>query len=209
MKKGKIILFAILAVLIVAGCGTGYYFLIYSNNFVTTDNAKVTATMYTVYPTSAGKLLEWDVREGDVVDQNEILGRTQGLPYITAPIKGTVVQDNVERNQTVSTATSLAVIADTDNMYIGVNVEETKIAEVAVGQQVDVSIDAYPDVTFSGTVTEIDSTTQSYFSGTVSYSTSGTYTKVTQTIPVKVEIENPDGLPMVFGMNATVKIHVK
>jgi hypothetical protein len=57
--------------------------------------------MYSIYPSSAGSLLEWDVRNGDYVDEGEVLGRTQSLPYITIPVKGTVVQDNVEQNQTV------------------------------------------------------------------------------------------------------------
>jgi multidrug resistance efflux pump len=90
-----------------------------------------------------------------------------------------------------------------------VNVEETRITQVSIGQKVDVKIDAYPGSTFEGTVTEIGSTTQTYFSATSSFTTSGTYTKVTQNIPVKVEISNPDGLPLIFGMNATVKFYVK
>ena len=111
--------------------------------------------------------------------------------------------------QSVTPQTTLAVIADTDNMYIGVNIEETDIMKIAVGQKVDVKIDAYGNRKFSGTVSEIDSATQTYFSsGLSSFSTSGTYTKVTQLIPVKVTIENPDKLPMVFGMNCDVKIHL-
>ncbi|MDF2838696.1 MAG: hypothetical protein K0S60_399 [Evtepia sp.] len=145
----------------------------------------------------------------DFVDKDEVLGRTQGLPYITSPIKGTVVQDNVEKGQVVSATTQLAVIADTDHLYVGVNVEETEIAKIAIGQNVNIKIDAYPGKTFSGTVTEIGSTTQTYFSANSSFTTSGTYTKVTQYIPVKVEISNPDNLPLIFGMNATVKFDLK
>lgn len=207
MKK-RVALSVILLLLAVAGGCAAYYFLIYSSNFIVTDNAKVTAQMYSVFPSSPGELLEWNVRNGDYVDKNEILGRTQSLPYITSPIKGTVVQDNVEPNQSVSDATQLAVIADTDQLYIGVNVEETKIAQIFIGQKVDVKLDAYPGQNFLGTVTEIGSTTQTYFSSASSFTTSGTYTKVTQNIPVKVEIENPDDLPLIFGMNATVKFYV-
>ncbi len=207
MKKKKIFLAVLLLALLIGG-GAFYYFFVYSSGFIVTDNAKVTAKMYSIYPTSPGSLLEWDVRNGDVVDKDEVLGRTQSLPYIVSPIKGTVVQDNVEQNQAVSAATQLAVIADTDHLYIGVNVEETKISEISIGQKVDVKLDAYPGRTFSGTVTEIASTTQTYFSSTSSFSTSGTYTKVTQNIPVKVEISDPDDLPLIFGMNATVKFYV-
>ena len=103
----------------------------------------------------------------------------------------------------------MAVVADTSNLYIGVNVEETDIMKIRLGQMADVKIDAYPKRTFKGQVTEIDPTTQTYFTNTTSFSTSGTYTKVTQLIPIKVTIENKENLPLVFGMNATVRVHLK
>lgn len=208
MKKKKAIIALILLLVLAGGCAV-YYFFIYSAGFLTTDNAKVTAKMYPIYPSSAGSLLEWSVRNGDYVDKDEVLGRTESLPYITSPIKGTVVQDNVEKGQNVSPTTQLAVIADTDQLYIGVNVEETEITKITIGQTVQVKLDAYPGKTFSGAVTEIGSTTQTYFSANSSFTTSGTYTKVTQYIPVKVEMKNPDDLPLIFGMNASVKFELK
>lgn len=184
-------------------------YAISSANTFSTDNAKVTAKMYTVNATSSGKLLEWNVATGDMVSQGEMLGRQEVLPGIFSPADGTVIKSDYSAGQSVTPQTALAVIADTDNMYIGVNIEETDIMKIAVGQKVDVRIDAYGNKKFSGTVSEIDSATQTYFSsGLSSFSTSGTYTKVTQLIPVKVTIENPDKLPMVFGMNCEIKIHL-
>ncbi len=208
-KSRKAIILPILIVIVLAaGCAGLYYFSI-SRNYFSTDNAKVTAKMYTITPNMAGELLEWNAKEGERVDKNQILGRQGVLPYITSPIAGTVVENNGIEGQMVSPATQLAVVADTDNLYIGVNIEETDIIKIKVGQTVDVKIDAYPGKTFKGVVSDIDRTTQTYFSGTSSFSTSGTYTKVTQLIPVKVLIENKDNLPLTFGMNATVKIHIK
>ena len=138
-----------------------------------------------------------------------MLGRQEVLPYITSPITGTVVKNDGAVNQTVSPGTPLAVVADTSNLYVGVNVEETDIMKIHLGQLADVRLDAYPHRTFKGQVTEIDPATQTYFTNTTSFSTSGTYTKVTQLIPIKVTIENKEDLPLVFGMNATVKVHLK
>lgn len=210
-KKGKLkgILYLVVLVVVVAGCATGYYIYTENTRYFTTDNAKVTAKMYSVLPTTSGKLLSWDVENGDLVEQDQILGRQEVLPYITSPISGTVVKNDGAVNQIAAAGTPLAVIADTANMYIGVNIEETDIAKIRLGQTVDVKIDAYPGKTFPGQITEIDQTTQTYFSGTSSFSTSGTYTKVTQLIPIKVTIENSENLPLAFGMNATVKIHLK
>lgn len=207
--KLKKILISVLIIVVVAGCSIGYYFFSMSRNYFSTDNAKVTAKMYTITPPAAGKLIEWNVQTGDFVKANQVLGRTESLPYITSPVDGTVIKTDVTLNQMVGPTTVLAIIADTSNMYIGVNVEETDITKIKIGQTVDVTIDAYGKRVFKGKVTEIEKTTQTYFTNPTSFSTSGTYTKVTQLIPVKVEIENSENLPMVFGMNASVKIHIR
>jgi len=209
MKKSKKIIYSVLIVLVLAGLCTGYYFYSSASNYFTTDNAKVTAKMYSITPPNSGKLLEWNIEAGDLVKKDEILGRQEVLPYITSPIDGTVVKCDVTPNQIVSVSNQLAVIADTSNMYIGVNIEETDITKIAVGQRVDVKIDAYSGKVFKGYVKEIDNATQTYFSSSSSFTTSGTYTKVTQLIPVKVNIENEEKLPMTMGMNATVKIYLK
>ncbi|WP_418791840.1 efflux RND transporter periplasmic adaptor subunit [Phosphitispora sp. TUW77] len=208
-KNRKAIVLSVLIGALLLACGVGLYFFIDSSRYFTTDNAKVTAKMYYITPNMSGELIEWSVIEGDRVEKNEVLGRQEVLPYITSPVAGTVVKSNGVPGQIVNPATQLAVIADTDNLYIGVNVEETDIVKIKVGQTVDVSIDAYSGKTFKGVVEEIDQTTQTYFSGASSFSTSGTYTKVTQLIPLKVVIENPENLPLTFGMNATVKIRIK
>ena len=207
-KSKKAILLPILIVVVLLACSVGYYFFSVGNRYFSTDNAKVTAKMYDITPNMSGELLEWSAKEGQRVEKNQILGRQAVLPYITSPIDGTVVKNNGVEGQIVNPATQLAVVADTDNMYIGVNIEETDIVKIKVGQPVDVKIDAYSGKTFKGVVDEIDQTTQTYFSNPTSFSTSGTYTKVTQLIPVKVQIENEENLPLTFGMNATVRIHI-
>ncbi len=211
-KPGKLkkILLPLLMVAVLAGCCAGYYYYSQSVNYFVTDNAKVTAKMYSVYPVKSGQLLEWSVSEGDQVRKDQILGRQEVLPYLTAPIDGTVVKNDGSVGLSVNPATAVAIIADTSKMYIGVNIEETDITKIREGQLVDVTIDAHPGVKFRGMVTEIGQTTQTYFNGGLSsFSTSGTYTKVTQLVPVKVHIANPQGLAIQYGMNATVKIHVK
>jgi multidrug resistance efflux pump len=206
-KVKRILLPVLIVLVLIAGCA-GFYYFSMSSRYFSTDNAKVTAKMYTITPNASGELLEWNAKEGDHVEKNAILGRQEVLPYITSPIAGTIVENNGVEGQIVTPAKQLAVVADTDNLYIGVNIEETDINKIKVGQTVDVKIDAYPGKTFQGVVSEIDQTTQTYFSSPTSFSTSGTYTKVTQLIPVKVVLENEKDLPLKFGMNATVSIHL-
>jgi len=64
-------------------------------------------------------------------------------------------------------------------------------------------------MTYIGFVREIDRTTQTAISGnSMSYSTSGTYTKVTQLIPVKIQITDTVDLQNLIGTNATVTIEL-
>lgn len=209
MKISKKIIYSALILLVIIGCSVGYYFYSANTLYFKTDNAKVTSKMYTITPVTNGKILEWNVDVGDIVKKDQVLGRQEILPYITSPIDGTIIKNDVIENENVSSSSSLAIVADTDNMYIGVNIEETDIRKISVGQDVNITLDAYPNKKFTGKVTEIDNTTQTYFSGTSSFSTSGTYTKVTQLVPVKVSIENDENLPLTLGMNAVVKIKLK
>lgn len=210
-KKGKLlkIVIPLLFAVVIGGCGFGIYTFTIKQNYFSTDNAKVTAKLYNVCGVTNGKLISWDVENGDLVEQNQVLGRQELLPYITSPITGTVVKNDGAVNQMASITPPLAVIADTSNLYIGVNVEETDIMKIHLGQVADIKLDAYPGKIFKGQVAEIDPATQSYFSNNPGFTTSGTYTKVTQLIPIKVTLENKEDLPLVFGMNANVKIHLK
>lgn len=77
---------------------------------------------------------------------------------ITSPIDGIVVSREVEVGQTVvsnMSVASLYVIADLDHMQVVGSVDEADIGQVKVGQNVKFTVDAYPDDTFEGTVTQV------------------------------------------------------
>lgn len=77
---------------------------------------------------------------------------------ITSPIDGIVVSREVEEGQTVVSSmnvASLYVIADLDHMQVVGAVDEADIGQVKVGQHVTFTVDAYPDDTFEGTVTQV------------------------------------------------------
>ena len=80
---------------------------------------------------------------------------------ITAPISGVVTRRNIEEGETVvvgtmnNQGTVLATIADLSVIEAEVEVDETDIPSVELGQIASVTIDAFPDDEFSGVVTEI------------------------------------------------------
>jgi multidrug resistance efflux pump len=88
-------------------------------------------------------------------------------------------------------------------------VEETNILKIHEGQSVTVSLDAYGRE-FDGYVADVNSVTSTALSGSAtSFTTSGTYTKVTQLIPVKIKLGDNVDLTDIIGTNATVKIRIK
>ncbi|MDP4291088.1 MAG: efflux RND transporter periplasmic adaptor subunit [Bacteroidota bacterium] len=208
-KRRKNIIFSVLALILMIGVGYSLYYYIDSNTYFSTDNAKVTLKTYSITPTASGKLVKYTVAEGSKVKENEVIGRVEGA-YLKSPVDGKVLKSNVTLNQIVSPATVVCVIGETNNVYVGVNIEETNIKLIKEGQPVKVKLDAFPGKTFKGHVSSIDPVTQTALSGmATSFSTSGTYVKTTQLIPIKVVIDDDVSLDGIIGTNANVKIKVK
>ena len=105
----------------------------------------------------------------------------------------------------------MGYVANTYDMYIGANIEETDITKIKEGQSVKITLDAYCSQKFEGIVTQVNSITNNALTGqTTSFSTSGTYTKTTQLIPIKIKLVNSDiPLENIIGTNATVNIKMK
>jgi len=78
---------------------------------------------------------------------------------IVSPVDGTVVSRNVDVGQTVAasfqTPTLFNIAQDLTKMQIDTSIAEADIGKISVGQEVDFTVDAYPDITFKGNVSEI------------------------------------------------------
>ncbi|MGH7689475.1 MAG: efflux RND transporter periplasmic adaptor subunit, partial [Gemmatimonadaceae bacterium] len=80
---------------------------------------------------------------------------------IYAPMSGRVTRLNVEQGETAiqgtlnKDAATLLTISDMSELETKVNVDETDVSRIAVGDSAIVQIDAFPDTTFLGRVTEI------------------------------------------------------
>lgn len=78
---------------------------------------------------------------------------------ILSPVSGTVISRNVDVGQTVAasfqTPTLFSIAQDLAKMQIDTNVDEADIGKVKVGQPVEFTVDAYPDVIFNGKVSQV------------------------------------------------------
>lgn len=78
---------------------------------------------------------------------------------ILSPVNGTVVSRNVDAGQTVAasfqTPTLFSIAQDLKKMQIDTSVNEADIGRVKLKQDVEFTVDAYPDIIFNGKVTQI------------------------------------------------------
>ncbi len=124
--------------------------------------------------------------------------RNLGYTAITAPIDGMVVRRSVDVGQTVnagfSAPTLFVLVGDLTRVRVIAAVDEADIGRLAPGQPVTVTVAAWPERTFAGTVGEVrlDS---AIADNVVTY-------------PVVVEVENPDG-KLLPGMTASVEFETQ
>ncbi|HKT59912.1 MAG TPA: efflux RND transporter periplasmic adaptor subunit, partial [Gemmatimonadales bacterium] len=119
---------------------------------------------------------------------------------VRAPVTGTVIELDIERGTVIASATSnvsggttLLKMANLDLIQVNTLVDETDVGKVQPGQAATVTVDAFPNRTFDGTVLKIEPQAQVQQNVTV--------------FPVLVRIHNENGL-LRPGMNTEVEIHV-
>lgn len=82
-----------------------------------------------------------------------------GYATITSPIDGIVLSKAVEEGQTVaasfSTPELFTIAQDLTDMRVVADVDEADIGDVKVGERVTFTVDAYPEDTFEGVVTQV------------------------------------------------------
>ncbi len=207
INKPLIILAAL--VILLAGAGIAGYFLYDGYYYYQTDNAKVDTNIYQLTAPGSGKLLNLYVAQNQGVLAGQVLARMANGSEIKSPIDGTVIDVNMQEGDYVTPSNVVMVVAETTDIYITANVEETNILKIHKGQNVTVSLDAYGR-SYNGTVEEVDTVTSTKLTGGLtSFTTSGTYTKVTQLLPVKIKLLDDIDLADIIGTNASVKIRIK
>ena len=109
---------------------------------------------------------------------------------VTSPISGTIIEKNAKAGDALAAGADLCTIYDLSYLVMVINVDELQVSDVSVGQSVQVTADAVPDKTYTGTVTRV--------------SMKGSSNGGTTTYPVTVRIDETEGLRP--GMNANAEI---
>jgi HlyD family secretion protein len=134
-----------------------------------------------------------------VRDAKQALNKTT----LYAPMTGKVTRLNVEQGETAvpgtfnKDAATLLTVSDMSTLETRVKVDETDVAHIKVGDSAQVQIDAFPDTTFIGKVTEISNSSVKKAAGT------GTDQAVDYEVTIRLINSPPDTRP---DFSATAKI---
>ncbi len=129
---------------------------------------------------------------------------------VTAAIDGQVSKIALQPGQLVQPGQALFYLVNNNETWVIANFKETQLAKMMVGQKVNVSIDAFPDVTFKGTVASFSPATGSRFSLLPPDNATGNFVKTVQRLPVKISLDKSNDANVLkklrSGMNAVVDV---
>ncbi|MDC9521097.1 HlyD family secretion protein [Pseudoalteromonas sp. Angola-31] len=120
-----------------------------------------------------------------VVDAELKLSYTQ----ITAPIDGIVGQKSVRVGAYVNPGSPLLVVVPLDKVFVSANYRETQLANVKVGQEVEIKVDALPGQILRGHVDSLSPASGVSYSAIGAHNATGNFTKIVQRLPVKISLD--------------------
>lgn len=113
---------------------------------------------------------------------------------IRSPLPGVIDETFIDVGEYVRPGQRLLMIHDPRKVWVIANIKETEIRHVNLGAHVDVTVDAYPGEKFDGKVSRIGNAATSQFALLPNPNPSGNFTKITQRIEVKVDVEQRDNM---------------
>lgn len=109
---------------------------------------------------------------------------------IYAPQAGKIGKKNVSEGQYVQAGTPLFSIVNDTTYWVIANFKENQLKKLYPGKEVDLEIDAFPGTKITGTIESLSDATGAKFSLLPPDNASGNFVKVTQRVPVKIQINN-------------------
>lgn len=106
---------------------------------------------------------------------------------ITAPCDGYTSRKEIQAGQLVQPGQTLLDVVDSADVWVTANYKETQLRHIAEGSEVEIKVDAIPDVIFHGTVQSISKATGASLSILPQDNSAGNFVKVRQRVPVRIE----------------------
>jgi membrane fusion protein (multidrug efflux system) len=130
-----------------------------------------------------------------------------GFTEIRAPFDGVVVRKWESPGAVVQEGKPVLTLFNPSTLHVSTNIEEKNLGKIAVGDAVDISVDAYPGLNLKGQVERVLPATNSEFSLIPAEGVSGTYIKVAQRMMIRIAVDCPADLNIGPGLSVEVSIH--
>jgi membrane fusion protein (multidrug efflux system) len=151
------------------------------------------------------QLPEYQMGQAKVDEAQRELDHT----VVAAPFSGIVTNvPSIAAGKYLAASTTAFYLVDIDHAWVAANPKETELTYVRPGQPATVTIDAYPDMEWHGTVESVSPAAAQEFSLLPAQNTSGNWVKVVQRVPMRIRVDTSDksNPPLRPGMSATVDV---
>ncbi|HEX5421662.1 MAG TPA: HlyD family secretion protein [Gammaproteobacteria bacterium] len=126
---------------------------------------------------------------------------------VTAPTSGAIANLSLRPGGTVQAQAPLFSLVSDQTYWVDANFKETQIHRIQTGQNATVTVDMYPNHPFRAEVQSLSAGSGTAFSLLPPENATGNWVKVTQRVPVRVHILDPDPQhPLRIGTSATVEV---
>jgi membrane fusion protein (multidrug efflux system) len=129
-----------------------------------------------------------------------------GYTVIRAPYSGRLGRKNILEGQQIQPGQPLVSIINEGEKWITANYKETQVADMFVGQPVEIRVDAIKNSVFKGRISAIAGSTGARFSLLPPDNSTGNFVKIIQRVPVKIEFTDEHAGRLIPGMNVTVAV---
>jgi membrane fusion protein (multidrug efflux system) len=128
---------------------------------------------------------------------------------VYSPVNGRIGKRNLEVGQYVQPGQPLMTVVNSDRFWVVANFKETQIEKMKIGQEVEIKLDGYPDINITGKVSSFSLATGAKFSLLPPDNATGNFVKITQRVPVKIELEDNAKYKDILKAGLSVDVEVK
>jgi membrane fusion protein (multidrug efflux system) len=126
---------------------------------------------------------------------------------VLAPASGVIANFELRPGSMVQSGVPIFTVIGDSEYWVDANFKETELRRVKPGQKATIVVDMYRDHEFKGEVQSLSGGSGQAFSLLPAQNATGNWVKVTQRVPVRVRLLNPDAEhPLRIGTTATVRV---
>ena len=130
---------------------------------------------------------------------------------VISEIDGVVTRREVNPGDNVIAGQSLMAVRSLTEIWIDANFKETQLADLRIGQPVDLDVDMYGSRhRFQGRISGFTMGTGSTLALLPPENATGNFVKVVQRLPVRIDLTDydPDKIPLFIGLSVTPYVHI-